>query len=89
MVRGPFESQEEAAMRTIRFAAIFSLMVLCGGCATTGEPTAVAPAASQGDASRIDRDAQYMARVEHEARKRGIGVTWVNPPTRRAAPATP
>lgn len=32
---------------------------------------------------RIDRDAEYIAYVERTARRRGIYVQWVNPPTKR------
>lgn len=32
-----------------------------------------------------ERDAAYIATVEHIARRRGVGVQWVNPPLRRAA----
>ena len=43
------------------------------------------PAASH---QTVQTDTAYMQRVEQQARIRGIGVTWVNPPSRRTRPAS-
>lgn len=40
------------------------------------------PAARPGS---ISNDSAYIARVEQIARRRGIQVTWVNPPGKRVA----
>jgi lipoprotein NlpI len=32
---------------------------------------------------RIEQDAEYVTLVEHIARRRGIQVEWVNPPSKR------
>lgn len=52
---------------------------LLAGCATTSPPrVAVVPA----NGAAVDPAKAYMQRVETTARRRGIGVIWVNPPTR-------
>lgn len=67
--------------------AILSLL-LCSACATTQEPTATIASPARGTATTIQQDADYMARVEHQARIRGVGVTWVNPPVKRTTTAS-
>lgn len=59
-------------------------------CTSTG-PTSPEPSASAAPAGRYqaDMDAEYVAVVEHFARRRGIVVKWVNPPPRRAVDAEP
>jgi hypothetical protein len=37
----------------------------------------------------VVQDQAYVQRVEQIAKRRGIGVTWVNPPTKRRVAATP
>lgn len=66
----------------------FALVVATTGCATTSEPMA-AHAPSPAESSRtIEQDDAYVRRVERIAMSRGIGVTWVNPPSRRKVRAT-
>lgn len=36
-------------------------------------------------AGTVEEDTQYMARIERQARARGVDVTWINPPLRRRA----
>jgi hypothetical protein len=36
----------------------------------------------------IEQDHAYMQQVEQVARRRGIGVTWVNPPMKRRVRST-
>lgn len=54
------------------------------GCATSGSTASVAPAAAPvASGDRIEQDSAYVQRVEQIAKRRGIGVTWVNPPVKR------
>ncbi|HEY4582166.1 MAG TPA: hypothetical protein VIG88_04775 [Lysobacter sp.] len=61
------------------------LATLGAGCAGTRERTAQAPPRAA-DPGSIYTDSVYMQRVEQTALARGIDVTWVNPPTKRARP---
>lgn len=67
---------------------VLSLSVLgLAACASSQEGSAyVEPArvTNPGEV-RIERDAEYIAHVEREARRRGIYVQWVNVPTKRVA----
>ncbi len=68
-------------MKTLLKLSALSLVPLAlGACATTKEaayqPTPPKPGS-------IVTDAEYVAYVEAVARRRGIGVQWVNPPKRR------
>lgn len=68
--------------RAIRLPAVLLLAAFAAGCATTSEPTArAAPPAADGSA--IVQDHAYIQQVEQIAMRRGIDVTWVNPPTKR------
>ena len=53
----------------------------CAG--THGVSRAAPPVESRPGA--ITNDGAYIARVEQVARRRGIEVQWVNPPTKRVA----
>ena len=53
----------------------FAATLLCA-CAGTHELTSTQPAVQK----EITPEQEYMAYVERIARRRGIGVTWVNPP---------
>ncbi|TBR11298.1 MAG: hypothetical protein EPO46_06760 [Lysobacter sp.] len=67
---------------------LFFLLVACAlfvaGCASVPGPRAAAPA--QAGRSTIQQDAPYMHQVESMARRRGIGVVWINPPVKRRPP---
>ena len=69
----------------VRMAVLSTAAVLLAACASTGEKTSYAPQ-PQGayPETRIATDDAYMARVEFLARRRGIHLTWVNPPTKIA-----
>lgn len=71
----------------IRCALIGAVTVaLLPACTSMQErETSMAP---EREPSLLDRDDAYIATVEAIARRRGIHVTWVNPPTRRPAPST-
>lgn len=58
------------------------LAMLAAGCATTSEPTARAMQAPA-DGVVIEQDSAYIQKVEQIAMRRGIHVTWVNPPSKR------
>ena len=69
-------------MRVHRLALALLLLALAA-CATTGHDIAQSP--PQATPGTIDADSEYMGRVEQIARRRGIEVQWVNPPTKRVA----
>ena len=74
--------------RSLIACTVLCSVALATGCATTtGASTARTPAAPSSDRA-IDQDHAYIQRVEQIAMRRGIGVTWVNPPTRRRARST-
>ena len=74
-------------MATSRIAFAFAATLVLAGCASMGdEQMAYAPAARNG--ATVQEDTAYMQRVEQQARIRGIGVTWVNPPIKRTRVAT-
>lgn len=65
-------------------AVLVAASVLLAGCATSGPSASVAPAAAPAaSGDRIEQDSAYVQRVEQIAKRRGIGVTWVNPPVKR------
>lgn len=77
-------------MNALSRIAVLSLSVLglaaCAGTQTRSsyvEPASVAPQAT----AEMSRDDRYIATVERIARRRGIGVVWVNPPNRERAVA--
>ncbi|MGH8084635.1 MAG: hypothetical protein ACREPV_05105 [Lysobacter sp.] len=64
-------------MNVLSRAAVLSLSVVgLAACATTGETARVSP-----DTRTIVADEAYISAVEQIARRRGIEVMWVNPPT--------
>jgi hypothetical protein len=79
----------ETVMATSRIALALAATVALAGCASMRDDTAsyVAPAASH---QTVQTDTAYIQRVEQQARIRGIGVTWINPPIKRTrVAATP
>lgn len=57
------------------------------GCASHSDMYAAAPAsASISQPAAFRTDGEYVLRVEQIARRRGVGVHWVNPPLRRSDP---
>lgn len=74
-----------------RFApicAVAALAVLATGCATTSETASRMTPAPASSERTVDQDHAYIQQVEQVALRRGIGVTWVNPPTKRKARST-
>jgi len=67
--------------------AVLSVAVLGGlsACATTDESMGYNAPAKDYQQTRLDNDDEYMARVEAYARRRGIDLTWVNPPRKIVA----
>lgn len=61
----------------LRIAAISFAVMLLGACAGTREMTSTGAPASQPE---LTSEQLYMAHVERIARRRGIDLTWVNPP---------
>lgn len=70
--------------RALPFCIVAALALVAGGCATTSEPTAAyVPPPPPASGPVIEQDAAYIQRVEQIALRRGISVTWVNPPSKR------
>jgi len=69
----------------VRMAVLSTAAILLAACASTSEQASYAPQ-PQGayPETRITTDDVYMARVEYLARRRGVHLTWVNPPTKIA-----
>lgn len=66
--------------------AVLSLPILAlAACASAGGTTGYTAARTTSAVPRIDKDSEYMARVEATARRRGVDVTWVNPPVKVVA----
>lgn len=62
-------------MKTLALALV--AVATLGGCASMDERS------SSKAPSNLDVDSEYVARVDEIARSRGIGVTWVNVPTKK------
>lgn len=74
-------------MGRMLYTTVLSISV-AGLCACAGTPQRVsqAPPASSADRpGSIVSDDEYVAYVDRVARRRGIEVKWVNPPTKRVA----
>lgn len=70
-------------MNTARCMLLSLSIAGLSGCATSS-PVVRAPAAEPRPGEvRITHDSGYIAQVERYARRRGIDVQWVHPPTRR------
>jgi hypothetical protein len=69
---------------SVSLAAVVAAVSMSAGCATTSATGAgLAPSAAAGTTVAVDQDHAYIQQVEAIARRRGIGVTWVNPPIKR------
>lgn len=66
-------------MKTMLMAVISMSLLGLSACATTSETASRAPARDLQE-TRMSNDEAYMAQVEAIARRRGIDLTWVNPP---------
>jgi hypothetical protein len=69
----------------LRMAVLSASVVWLAACASSGGTTSYAPEAKSYPQTRLDNDELYMARVEAAARRRGIDLTWVNPPRKIVA----
>ncbi|WP_368562227.1 hypothetical protein [Pseudoxanthomonas sp. UTMC 1351] len=66
---------------SLRIAAISFVVMLLGACAGTQEMTSTGAPASEPQAQpELTSDQLYIAYVERIAKRRGIHLTWVNPP---------
>jgi hypothetical protein len=66
-------------MKSTIATSLFALsMLMLGGCSTMHDQSAMSQVRS------VD-DQEYVARVDHAARERGVMVKWVNPPQKRVA----
>lgn len=72
----------------VRTLTVMVLVLGLNACASTSAPLAAAPqleaaaTAEHGDQSQ--EDLRYMSRVERLAKKQGVRVQWVNPPSKRS-----
>jgi hypothetical protein len=71
--------------RFARMAVLTVSMLGLAACASSGGTTSYNEPAKQYQATRMSSDEAYMARVEAYARRRGIDLTWVNPPKKVVA----
>lgn len=60
----------------LRLAIASSVLTLLAGCAASREMTSSPPPAQR----ELTAEQQYIAYVERIAKRRGIHLTWVNPP---------
>jgi hypothetical protein len=65
---------------SVRMAVLSVSMLGLAACASSGGTTSYNEPAKQYPETRMENDDAYMARVEAYARRRGIDLTWVNPP---------
>jgi hypothetical protein len=66
---------------SLRIAAVSFAVMLLGACAGTQQMTSTgAPASEPQDQPELTSEQLYIAYVERVARRRGIHLTWVNPP---------
>jgi hypothetical protein len=71
----------------VRMTVLSVSLLGLAACASSGGTTSYNSAATddQYAESRLDNDAQYMARIEQAARRRGVDLKWVNPPRKIVA----
>jgi hypothetical protein len=76
-------------MRTVLRLAIATVAVAgLSACASTHQWTAATDkAVQQPTTAHYEGDLEYIAAVEHIARRRGVQVRWVNAPVRRIDPS--
>ena len=70
----------------VRMAVLSASALLLVACASTAEQSGYTSQSQKTYAqTRIETDEAYVAKVEAMARRRGVGVTWVNPPRKIVA----
>ena len=69
---------------SVRMAVLSASVLGLAACASTGETTSYTPAPKV-QQTTLENDEAYMAKVEAIARRRGLGLTWVNPPRKIVA----
>lgn len=70
--------------RMLRMTMLSIFVSGLAACASTGHGIAQSPP-PQAKLGTVSTDSEYMGRVEQIARRRGIEVQWVNPPSKRVA----
>lgn len=70
---------------SVRMAVLSVSMLGLVACTSSGGTTSYTAPAQQYQETRLSNDDAYMARVEAYARRRGIDLTWVNPPRKIVA----
>jgi hypothetical protein len=69
----------------VRMAVLFASGLLLVACASTAEQSSYTSPQKAYVQTRIEADEAYISQVEATARRRGVGVTWVNPPKKIVA----
>ncbi|GAB3089519.1 hypothetical protein [Lysobacter terrae] len=69
----------------LRMAVLSASVVALAACASSGGTTSAPGVQKTYVETRMSNDELYMARVEAAARRRGIDLTWVNPPRKIVA----
>lgn len=72
----------QARTRFILMAAVAGTLAACS---SMQEKSSYSATPVQSSPARVDVDEAYIARVESQARQRGVDVHWVNAPTRHYA----
>lgn len=68
-------------MKTVMGMVVVAGVVgLATGCASMQKESGYVP---QVKPTSVVQDTEYVARVEQLAKRRGVGVVWVNPPKKR------
>jgi hypothetical protein len=70
----------------LRFAIAATAMAGLAACAGTQHRATAAAPVEHVRTGTYQGDPEYVAAVEHVARRRGVQVHWVNPPVRRVSP---
>lgn len=70
-------------LRCCTLGAMAAGLAACASHGTMRQPAATTATAATGP----EMDAEYVQLVEYFARRRGVDVRWVNPPTKRLASA--
>jgi hypothetical protein len=72
----------------LRFATTTMAVAGLAACANTQGRTASPRDVPVKPGAQFEGDMEYVATVEHIARRRGVQVYWFHPPVRRAPPST-
>lgn len=70
----------------LRVAVLSASGLMLVACASTAEQSSYTSQSEKAYVqTRIETDRAYMSRIEAQALRRGVGITWVNPPKKIVA----